>query len=100
MFHIQLKTHYRKDPSEFKTGIIFIELPNSFLLLADDSHVMFFQINFISNCIIEKTHLEAGIIFIELTPSTLDSCSYRFKMYLIVENMPFHMVKIVFKYSV
>ena len=34
-----------------------------------------------------------------LTPSTLDSCSYRFKMYLIAENMPFHMVKNVFKYS-
>ena len=28
-----------------------------------------------------------------LTPSTLDSCSYMFKMYLKAENMPFHMVK-------
>ena len=35
----------------------------------------------------------------KLTPSTLDSCSYRFKMYLKAENMPFHMVKTVFKYS-
>ena len=34
-----------------------------------------------------------------LTPSTLDSCSYRFKMYLKAENMPFHMVKTVIKYS-
>ena len=34
-----------------------------------------------------------------LTPSTLDSCSYRFKMYLIAEDMPLHMVKTVFKYS-
>ena len=34
-----------------------------------------------------------------LTPSTLDSCSYRFKMYLIAENMPIRMVKTVFKYS-
>ena len=36
---------------------------------------------------------------VSLTPSTLDSCSYRFKMYLKAENMPFHMVKTVFKYS-
>ena len=35
----------------------------------------------------------------QLTPSTLDSCSYRFKMYLIAENMPFRMVITVFKYS-
>ena len=34
-----------------------------------------------------------------LTPSTLDSCSYRFKMYLKAENIPFHMVKTIFKYS-
>ena len=34
-----------------------------------------------------------------LTPSTLDSCSYRFKMYLRADNMPFHMVKTIFKYS-
>ena len=26
-----------------------------------------------------------------MTPSTLDSCSYRFKISLIAENMPFHM---------
>ena len=34
-----------------------------------------------------------------LTPSTLDSCSYRFKMSLIAENMAFHTVKTVFEYS-
>ena len=39
------------------------------------------------------------ICILVLTPSTLDSCSYRFKMYLKAENMPFHMVKTVFKYS-
>ena len=32
------------------------------------------------------------------TPSTLDSCSYRFKMYLKAENIPFHVVKNIFKY--
>ena len=31
-----------------------------------------------------------------VTPSTLDSCSYRFKMYLIAENMPFHALSCVF----
>ena len=35
----------------------------------------------------------------DLTPSTLNSCSYKLKMYLIVEDVPFHMVKTVFKYS-
>ena len=34
-----------------------------------------------------------------LTPSTLDSCSYRFNMYLQADTMPSHVVKTVFKYS-
>ena len=36
--------------------------------------------------------------FLILTPLTLDSCIYMFKMYLKAENMPFHMVKTAFKY--
>ena len=52
-----------------------------------------------SDIVVTLAETESFPTISSLTPSTLDSCSYRFKMYLQADNMPSHMVKTSFKYS-